>query len=149
MEPHVGSAGESLAAWNGGAASLWDKATQQNAKLDDSQPGTFNYPVALDRSERVRWEWFWCAQNQATLEDNLKSVNLKFELDGQDVTPALQNMDFQYSGMSCRTFFVSVDSWPAGTFNLTDTLTITRLVNDGSSDYMAGDYIYNYAVTAQ
>ncbi len=149
VEPHVGSAVESLAAWNKGAASLWDKATSQNAKLDDSQPGIFTYPVVVDRAEQVRWEWFWCAQSQAILEDNLKSVNLKFDLDGQDVTPALQNMDFQNGGWACRTFFVSIDNWPAGTFHLTNTLTITKAVNDGSSDYSAGEYVYKYAVTVQ
>lgn len=148
-EPHVGSPDESLAAWNNGVASLWDKATSQNVKLDDSQPGTFTYPVALGRAERVRWEWFWCAQSQAILEDNLKSVNLKFELDGQDVTPALQNVDFQNGGWSCRTFFLSVDNWPVGTFHLRNTVTIAKPVNDGSSDYSAGSYVYDYAVTAQ
>ena len=148
-EPNIGSAEESLAAWKNGAASLWEKATQQNAQLDDSKPGTFTYPVTLGRSEQVKWEWFWCAQSQAILEDNLKSLNVRFDLDGQDVTSALRNMDFQNGGWSCRTFFVSVDKWPAGTFNLTDTLTITKPVNDGSSDYIAGDYVYKYAVTTK
>jgi len=42
-----------------------------------------------------------------------------------------------------------VDHWPAGTFHLKDTVGIAVPVSDGSSQYMAGDYIYNYNVTAK
>jgi hypothetical protein len=144
--PRIGNTDVSTAAWNAGVPTLRDKATEKYTASDNSSPVSLPYTVRLGRSDQVLWEWYWCSQSQAILDDNLSNVELKFVLDGQDVTPQFIHAGFTNGGWYCRIYFVSLDSWLRGSYHLTTTAHITRTISDGTSDYIAGDYIDDYTV---
>lgn len=147
--PRIGSPAESMADWTNGLPTLRDRAAEKYTASDNTSPTVLEYHVALNASDRVLWEWYWCAASSGVLYKNLSSINLAFKLDGKDVSSSLQNANFTNAPWSCRIYFIALSDWPTGTHRLTTTASITGLVNDGSTDYVPGDYVDDYTVTVK
>ncbi len=98
-----------------------------------------------------QWGYEWCAATSKILAANLKSIVMNFVLDGQSVPLS----DFAVAdspgkdGEACHAWFVVLDHWPTGVHHLTTTATFTGTINDGKSDYAAGDYVEDYTVDVQ
>jgi len=85
-----------------------------------------------------------------TLNTDLKSIKLKFTLDGKDVPVSAMQVDNTPSGgQQCQTTYTALSNWPAGSHHIITTATFTSKINDGSSDYPAGDYVLDYTVNVQ
>ncbi len=52
-------------------------------------------------------------------------------------------------GFVCLDFGAWMSDWPAGEYNLEAIATFDEKINDGASDFEAGDYISEYTVNVQ
>lgn len=145
--PTIDTISESQAAANAGAPALEQKAAEQYQASDFAKPGTLTYTVTLSVTDQVLWAYGWCATTTDILNNNLKSIRLKFTLDGQDVPVSdFAAVDSSQNGQQCHTLYVALSNWPVGRHHLTTTATFTDKINDGTSDYQPGDYVLDYTV---
>ena len=147
--PKIASADLSKSALTSGTPYLEDRAAEKYQAADSAKPGKLTFTVALKPSDQVIWDYTWCASGQAVLDDNFKSIKLKFVLDGKDVSSQMQTLDQPNAGQQCRLYFTALSDWPTGGHHLTTTATFTGKINDGASDYAAGDYVLDYTVNVQ
>ncbi len=147
--PQIDSKELSLSALQAGAPFLEDKSTEKYQGSDYGKPGTLTFNAAVKTSDQVMWEYPWCATTQQVLDQNFKSIKLKFVLDGKDVTQQLQTVDLANNGQQCRLYFTALSNWPSGSHHIVTTATFTGPINDGTADYVAGNYILDYTVNAQ
>lgn len=105
----------------------------------------------MPRSSAPQWEYVWCAASAKILAANLKSIKPSFVLDGQDVprTDFAVDEGPGQGGEQCHAWYVVLDLWPTGIHQLTTTTTLASAINDGKSEYPAGEYIQQYTVYVQ
>ena len=145
-KPKIASTSDADAAVRSGTAFLEEKARESYTAADFGKPGTLTYTLPLTTSATLVWAYPWCAKDNATLEQNFQNIKVKFTLDGEDVTGQMSTLDVTSNGQRCRLVFTALSNWPAGEHHLTTTATITAQINDGSADFLAGDYKLDYAV---
>ncbi len=145
--PRIDSPDEAKSALSANAPFLEQKARE--SYQPPTGPGTLTYTVALHPSDQVIWAYYWCTTTTDILNSNFKNIKLKFVLDGKDVSNQMQTFDTQASGQQCRLVYTALSDWPAGSHHLTTTATFTGKINDGASDYAAGDYVLDYTVNVQ
>jgi hypothetical protein len=145
-KPVMASLSDAESELSSGTALLEDKAREKYTAADLAKPGTFTYTIPLSASETLGWVYSWCAKDAATLNQNFKNIQLKFTLDGTDVTQQMYTADVSSGGQECRLVFTVLSQWPAGEHHLTTTATFTARINDGTADYAAGDYKMDYTV---
>jgi hypothetical protein len=135
------------AALSGGAKFLEQLARENYTDADYTQPGTLTFTVQASQSDKLIWGGIWCASTKEVLADNLKSIQYKFVLDGKDV-PSDQMAVFETPSQNlfCHLIYTALSDWPAGEHHLSTTMTMTKKVNDGQSDYPPGDYVLDYSV---
>ncbi len=145
--PTLANADDSAAALTSGARFLEDAAREQYQPSQFSAPGTTTFNVPLEKSETLIWAYAWCAVDQATLEENLSHITLRFELDGKPAsTGRMFTYDMQSNGRQCRLTYTALTNWPGGEHHLITTATFKTPVNDGTTEYEAGNYVLEYAV---
>ncbi len=147
--PQVAAKDESMSALQSGAPFLEDKASEKYQASDFSKPGTLTFTASLVPSDQVIWAYVWCTTSQTVLDQNFQNIKLKFVLDGKDVTSEMGNADLPNNGQQCRLYFAALSNWPTGAHDLTTTATFTSKINDGTTDYDAGDYVLDYTVNVQ
>ena len=145
-KPTLASLSDAETALSSGTALLEDRAREKYTASDLAKPSTFTFTIPLSASETLGWLYSWCAKDTATLDQNFKSIQLKFTLDGTDMTRQMYTADVSSGGQACRLVFAVLSQWPAGEHHLTTTATFTSAINDGTADYPAGDYIMDYTV---
>lgn len=145
--PKLGSAEEAQNALSAGAKFLESAAREEYADSDYSTPGELKFTIALSRSEPLIWGYAWCAKDAATLEQNFSQIDLKFTLAGKDVpVDQFTVFDVASGGLQCRLVYTSLADWQPGEHSLSSQITFKSKINDGESDYEAGDYLYSYTV---
>lgn len=145
--PKVASAGEAESALSSGANFLEDLAREQYTEADYAVPGVLTYTVALNRSETLIWGYAWCAQDTPTLDQNFSQIELKFNLSGREIpTEQFATFDVASGGLQCRLIYAALSEWKGGEHRLSTTAVFKSAVDDGSAEYEAGNYIYEYAV---
>ncbi|HEY9153051.1 MAG TPA: S41 family peptidase [Anaerolineales bacterium] len=148
--PSIDSISQSTAAVSSGAPQLEHDAAEQYQASDFAKPGKLTYTVSLSTSDQVLWTYGWCATTTTILNTDLKNIQLKFTLDGQDVPVSdFATTDSPQNGQQCHTLYVALSNWPVGQHHITTTATFTGQINDGTSDYAAGDYVLDYTVNVQ
>ncbi len=132
--------------YSGEALILEDLA--QESYDDLSLPGeTYTYTVPLKDSQQILWGYFWCAADQATLEQNFQNIKLDFTLNGvKQTSEDLFSEDFPNQGQACRVVAYNLDQWPAGEHHLQMLVTFKTKINDGMGEYPKGVFTYDYAV---
>jgi hypothetical protein len=149
-DPTMASKSDAATALASNAPYLEQKASEQYQPLDFAKPGTLTYTVSLNPSDQVIWGYAWCATTQDILNTNFKSIKLKFNLDGKDVPVSAMQVDNTPSGgQQCQTYYTALSNWPTGSHHVTTTATFTGTINDGKSDYPAGDYVLDYTVNVR
>jgi C-terminal processing protease CtpA/Prc len=148
--PKIADQSTAKAAFQASAPFLENKATEKYQASDFANPGKLTYTVSLSSSDQVVWDNGWCATTSTILAANLKSIQLKFTLDGKDV-PLSDFVvdDSAQGGQQCHAYYTALSNWPVGQHHLTSTLTMTSKINDGTSDYVPGDYVLDYTVNVQ
>jgi C-terminal processing protease CtpA/Prc len=148
--PKVASASEAEAALTSGVAFLEDLAREKHPAGDFAQPGVVTYTVPLPKSEPVIWSYAWCAADADKLAANLKNIQLKFTLDGEEVpTDSFGTFETETGGKTCHLTYTSLSDWSAGEHHLVTTATFTAKVNDGTQEYEPGDYVLEYQVISE
>jgi hypothetical protein len=145
-QPTISNAKDSNAALTAGTAFLEDKAREKHTAAEMAQPGKVPYTVSLAVSEPLIWGYTWCAKDKATVDQNIKAIKLKFDLDGEDVTGKMATADGTLGGQACHLVFAQLTDWPAGEHHLTITANFSAKINDGAADYPAGNYILDFTV---
>ncbi len=115
---------------------------------------TLTFTIQLDTSEPIIWRWYWCAKNKAILQDNMRSINVQFILDGEDITNQFGSGEFTYtgepmSGWACFTYEAVLTDWETGVYDLEQNVNFVNEINDGKDLYPAGFKIYDYTVTVK
>ncbi|HLA08105.1 MAG TPA: S41 family peptidase [Anaerolineales bacterium] len=145
--PEVASASAASSAFQSGKSFLEDLAREKYETADFGAPGTLHYTIALNKSDTLIWMYAWCAASSEVLDQNFKNINLKFVLDGEEVPlEDLRREDLENSGQQCRLYYTALSNWPIGEHHLSITASFTAPINDGTTDYAAGDYVLDYAV---
>jgi C-terminal processing protease CtpA/Prc len=144
--PSIASASELERALSAGAPQLEELARESYPDDAFAAPGMVTYSVPLTE-ETVIWAYGWCAADTAGLEENWGAIGLDFELDGEPVPAELvSTMDGQAGGRSCRWTLAALTDWPPGEHQLRTLARYSTAVNDGSSEFPAGDYVIEYTV---
>lgn len=145
--PKMASESGASAAFRGGDKFLEDLARENYQSSDYSKPGTLTFTVPLLKDESLVWMYAWCTTTTDILNQNFQNIKLKFMLDGVEVPlDSLANEDLENNGQQCRLYYTALSDWPAGEHHLSITATFARSINDGTSDYVAGDYVMEYDV---
>ncbi|MFN8428077.1 MAG: S41 family peptidase [Anaerolineales bacterium] len=145
--PKVASAEEAAAAFRGGDKFLEDLARENYQSADYAKPGTLVFTVPLLKDQSLVWLYAWCTTTTEVLSQNFQNIKLKFMLDGEEIPlDQLATEDLENGGQQCRLYYTALSGWPAGEHHLSITATFARSINDGTSDYEAGDYVLEYDV---
>jgi C-terminal processing protease CtpA/Prc len=145
-KPKIANKSDAEAAFNSGTEFLEQRAREQHDASEYAQPGTITFTIPLSESEPLIWAYAWCASDTDTLKQNFDHIELKFVLDGEDVTSQMIITDLPNNGQECRLVYTELSDWPGGEHHLTITATFTAKINDGLADYEPGDYILDYTV---
>jgi len=146
--PHIMTQDETTQAIQANAQTFEQKAREQYTNQDYLDVNKiFTFTIPLDKSQDLIWSWGWCAKDQATLDDNLKKLGLKFTLDGQEVTAdKFLQQQGSSQGQQCVSYTLGLTDWPAGEHLAVTTLTFKSKLNDGQFDYNPGAQTFNYHV---
>jgi C-terminal processing protease CtpA/Prc len=111
-------------------------------------PNNFPFTVTLSKSQTLLWAWGWCAKDQATLDNNLGRMDVKFVLNGQDVSlDQFYKMVYDSSdGQKCTAYLLGVKDWAGGQHKAVTTLTFKTPLNDGTYDFPAGKQVFEYNI---
>lgn len=145
--PKVASAEEAAAAFRAGDKFLEDLARENYQSADYAKPGTLVFTVPLLKDQSLVWLYAWCTTTTEVLKQNFQNIKLKFMLDGEEIPlDQLATEDLENGGQQCRLYYTALSGWPAGEHHLSITATFARSINDGTSDYEAGEYVLEYDV---
>jgi hypothetical protein len=108
---------------------------------------SYPYTVSMLSTDKAIWNFYWCAKDQSTVDQNFQKITLRFILNGKDVpldqfAPLVGTMN----GRECRIYGMMLSSWPQDEHHLKTIVTFTATINDGSMDYPSGIMEYDYAV---
>lgn len=116
-----------------------------------AKPGTFKYTAKIKNDKPIYFSYGWCATTEEILKQNYQHIKVELFYDGKQLGNDVVHT-FSYTttdGMVCGEFGVLFLKIPAGTYRIEAVATFDEKINDGLSDYAAGEYFYEYHVTAQ
>ncbi len=126
-------------------------AKEQYTEQDLAKPGTWTFTVKITDNKPTYFSYGWCAKDQNTLQQNYQHINVSLYLNdkelGKDVVHPLTYTTS--TNMACGDYGVLMTDWPNGQYKLKAVATFADRINDGVSDYAAGDYVFVYNVTVQ
>jgi hypothetical protein len=117
---------------------------------DSTAPGIQALSLSMPRTQAVMLFMGWCTSSSALLEQNLAHMHWTLVVDGQPVDMnSLFLWNSQESDRICRTHVGIVRQWTGTSHVISVTMTIEQQINDGWSDYPAGNYtdVYSIKVT--
>ena len=126
-------------------------AREQYTNADYAKPGTLTYTVNITDDLPEYFNYGWCAKDDATLQQNLQHIDVKLYFNGDELgKDVVQDLTYKSAdNMSCADFGVLTSDWTDGEYQLKAVATFDQKLNDGISDYEAGDYIFEYNVTVK
>jgi len=113
-------------------------------------PTSNTYDITVSVNQPVLLASGWCTTTKAILDQNFQHIQYLVEVDGQPLdTSKLYQESLSSVGQSCKDFVGIIRAWPTGKHTIKITMRLDSKINDGWSDYPAGDYveIYNITVT--
>lgn len=130
-----------------GASFMEDEAREEYDETTLASPGTFAYTVTLKPDDEIAWVYGWCATPDL-IEQNFQNIDLTFTLEEEEV-PLEQLFVLDYPAavdLSCKFYYTILSDWAPGEHHLEIVATFTSPINDGTADYPAGDWVYEYTV---
>ncbi len=111
-------------------------------------PATHTWQVQFRASQAVMILLGWCTTTREILDQNYEHIRYSLTVDGQAVDVyGLFRRESMISEGVCRSYQGIIRSWPEGTHTITMTMEITEAINDGWSEYPAGEYTDIFEVT--
>ena len=124
-------------------------AKEQYTEEDFAKPGTLTFTVKVTEDKPAYFSYGWCAVDEKTLTNNFQHITVSLYFNdqklGKDVVHPLSYQSA--SNLTCGDFGVLMTDWPNGKYTLKAVATFKDKINDGMSDYAAGDYVFVYNVT--
>jgi len=131
----------------GGTNLLESKARETYQLSDYAKPGTFTYTISLAKSEDLIWAYGWCASPEK-FDQNWEHIKFQFYMGSQAIA-VNQLFKYEYSpdsSQKCLYYYNVLSDWQTGDNHLTIKSTLDQSINDGKSDFPAGDWNYDYIV---
>jgi hypothetical protein len=124
-------------------------AKEQYTEQDFAKPGTLTFTVNITDEKPTYFSYGWCAVDDTTLQNNFQHIQVSLSLNGQKLgNDVVHSLAFtSANNLHCADFGVLVTDWPNGEYKLEAIATFKDKINDGMSDYAAGDYVFDYNVT--
>lgn len=124
-------------------------AKEQYTEADFAKPGTLTFTIKITDNKPTYFSYGWCAVDDATLQNNFQHIAVSLYLNDKKLgSDVVHNLTFTSgTNLHCGDFGVLFTDWPNGSYKLKAVATFQDKINDGMSDYAAGDYIFNYNVT--
>jgi hypothetical protein len=145
--PKVMTISEAQEALSSGAPFLENIARESYDSAVFSKPGLATYTVPLTDANPVIWGYVWCAADSATIAKNFEDIKLTFTLDGKEISSdTFDSLDVETGGKVCKLIYTALTDWPAGEHKLVTSAVFLNTVNDGQTDFAAGEYRLEYTV---
>jgi hypothetical protein len=114
------------------------------------RPGTRVYTVSFSPNETIFLQYSWCAREEGTLQANMQHITTSFYFNDQSI-PAeyVTTLSTQSEDWECANAGMLLSGWQPGVYRFRVVANFNEKINDGESDYEAGDYISEYNVTVQ
>lgn len=145
--PKIASTSEAASAFSAQASFLEDKAREKYTPEQVSVPGVLTYTIPLAKSETLIWAYYWCTTTKEVLAQNFSQIEVRFELNGEEVPlDRFAVAELASGGNQCRIIYTALSGWTSGEHQLTTKVTFKTAINDGMDDYPAGEYVSNYSV---
>ena len=114
-------------------------------------PGTLTFNATFPATETVYLYYGWCAKDAATLQQNLEHLQLVFYFNDQQIpSEYVTAVNTQTSdGLQCTNAGMLLSGWTPGIQRFRVVANFDEAINDGLSEYGAGDYIAEYTVSVQ
>ena len=124
-------------------------AKEQYTEQDFAKPGTLTFTVNITDEKPTYFSYGWCAIDDTTLQNNFQHIEVSLSLNGEKLgSDVVHTLSFtSANNLHCADFGVLVTDWPNGEYKLKAVATFKDKINDGMSDYAAGDYVFDYNVT--
>lgn len=111
---------------------------------DMTSPGTQEYQVDGKATDRLIWNFTWCAVDQAWLDEILEPLSVEFLIGDvqlrDDVVRQYEESN-RKSGERCRVWATKLTDWEGGKrIKLTIQYDLVEAVNDGRQEYARGRY---------
>jgi hypothetical protein len=125
-------------------------AKEQYTGQELSKPGNFTFTIDItDDSKPTYFSYGWCAVDDTTLQNNFQHITVSLYFNdkqlGSDVVHTLAFTSA--NNLRCGDVGVLMTNWANGQYILKAVATFQDKINDGISDYAAGDYVFEYNVT--
>ena len=113
------------------------------------KPGTLTFTAKVTNDKPVYFNYGWCTKDEATLRQNFEHIVVQIYFnDGKLATDVVHNLTYTLpDGQNCLDYGLLLSEWPAGEYKIKAVVTFDSKINDGFSDYDAGDYVYEYKIT--
>lgn len=123
-------------------------AQEQYTEQQYNQPGTLTFTARVTTDQPVYFRYDWCAKDEKTLEQNFEHIHVKLYFNdqelGRDVVHGITSIS--PTRQVCGNLGTLISNWPAGQYKLKIAATFDQKINDGVSDYGAGEYVHEYTV---
>ena len=132
-----------------GWVSLQSLTTETYTDEDYAKPGTLTFSAEVTNEKPVYFNYGWCTKDEATLRQNFEHITVEiFFNEGKLGSDVVHPITYTLTdGQHCLDFGVLLSEWPAGEYHMKAAVNFGAKLNDGFSDYEAGDYIYEYKIT--
>lgn len=126
-------------------------AKEKYTEEDFAKPGSRTFTVVITDSKPAYYSYSWCAVDDTTLKNNLQHMDVSLYFNGDKLgSGVVHTLSYTLaSSLHCADFGVLITDWPNGEYTLKAVVTFNDKINDGMSDYAAGDYVFDYNVTVK
>lgn len=118
-----------------------------------TSPALRTYHASADRGLPILVSLGWCTTTQQILDENWAKMKYSLTIDGSPVDLqrqfALRSFTDSVNIGPCYTYDGYTLGWSPGEHRLVWTQTIFEDLNDGLSDYAAGDYVMEWVLTVR
>jgi len=116
--------------------------------VGETRPYTIHVAAA---DTRLIWFQGWCTKNDNLLNQNLKNMRFELQVNGQSIDLDNQALSYYYShsdGLPCFSYSMVMYGWESGATTITSKIIIVNPINDGISEYKAGEMTKVFTVIA-
>ena len=113
-----------------------------------TKPGSQDWSLYVPAKQPVLIILGWCTSTSQILQQNEQQIKWSLTVDGQPVdVQKLFISNEQLSDRVCQSGVGIIRQWPGTQHKISTTMTVAQKINDGWSDYPAGNYTDTYNVT--
>lgn len=121
--------------------------------LDINRPDTLTYKAVVSHDGTYLWTYFWCANSEGGLQQNLSVMKLSFLMDNLPIPESsfYSYMDSSRKGWYCQIWTAMLTAWDSQTSSATLSVVylLSEAVSDGEKTYHPGAYRHDLILSIQ